>query len=123
MRVSSFARLFAVSLLLAACQTTGVQTLGPNSIRLDLTGVKASADTEVAFKQVLSIAARETLARGYQYFRLQDWTPGSTRVVEPGEPVTANFAVTIVMTREGEQGNLPAFDARQIAPQSEPPTP
>lgn len=123
MRAALHASLFTASLVLASCQTNGMQTLAPNMVRLDLTGVPAASDTEVAFRQVLSTAARETLARSYIYFRLRDWTPGPTKVVAPGEPLTANFAVTIVMMHEGEQGSGPAFDARQIVSQGERPAP
>lgn len=115
MRVPPFVRLLAACLFLAACQTTGMQELAPNMVRLDLTGVQFSADTEVAFKEVLAIAARETLARGYMFFRLKDWKQGPTRVATPGEPLTANFAVTIAMMNAGETGNAPAFDARQFS--------
>jgi hypothetical protein len=114
-RVLPFVRVLAASLLLGACQSTGPQELAPNMVRLDLTGAQFSADTEVAFKEVLAIGARETLARGYTFFRLKDWQQGPTRVVTPGEPLTANFAVTFVMMNQGETGNAPAFDARQIA--------
>jgi hypothetical protein len=117
------ARLLAASLLLCACQTSGMQTLAPNMVRIDLTGAPAPADTELAFKQVLTLAAKETVARGYAFFRLKDWTPGPTRIVQPGEAATANFAVTIVMMQAGEQGTGPAFDARLIAAQAAPPPP
>jgi hypothetical protein len=121
MRAATIARFFAASLLLGACQTTGMKTLAPNMVRLDLTGVQFPADTEVAFKEVLAIAGRETLARGYTYFRLKDWTQGPTRVVTTSEPLTANFAVTIVMMHPDEIGNAPAFEARRVAPPSSDP--
>ncbi len=109
-----FAALLAASLVLAACLSNRVQTLAPNMLRLDLTGVDANSEEKV-LQQLLALGAQETLSRGYTHFRFVDWTPGATQVVQPGAPLKANFAVTMVMFHDGEQGQNPVFDARQIA--------
>ncbi|MEK4033837.1 hypothetical protein WOC76_14825 [Methylocystis sp. IM3] len=107
------AALLMAALLCSAC-LSNVQSLGPNMARLDLSGVEAGPE-DLALQQLLALGARETLARGYTHFRFIDWAPGATQVVQPGQPLRANFAVTIVMFREGEQGSNPVFDARRIA--------
>jgi hypothetical protein len=104
---------FAVSLQLAACLSNRVQTLGPNMLRLDMTGLPVGSEEQV-LQQLLALGARETLARGYTHFRLSDWKAGAPQVVTPGQPQTANFSVTLVMYHDGEQGSNPVFDARQI---------
>lgn len=109
--------LIGASLALGACLSTKVQSLAPNMVRLDLRGVEAPSD-ELALKQVMTLAAKETVARGYTLFRFADWSAGSTQVVTPGQPATANFAVTVVMFHDGEQGSTPVFDARQILPKA-----
>ncbi len=81
--------------------------------RINFQGVDAPSDDQ-AIKQALALAAKETLARGYTLFRFTNWQAGPTQVVTPGQPATANFAVTIVMYHDGEQGTVPVFDARQI---------
>ncbi len=106
--------LLAASLALSACLSTRVSSLAPNMIRLNMQGVDAPSD-EAAVKEVLALAAQETLARGYTLFRFTDWTAGPAQIVTPGKPATANFAVTVTMFREGEQGLNPFFDARQLA--------
>lgn len=107
--------LFAASLLLAACLSNRVQTLAPNMLRFDMTGLKVSSE-EQTLQQLLALGARETLSRGYTYFRFIDWKAGAAQVVTPGQPQTANFSVTLVMFHPGEQGNSAVFDARLISP-------
>ncbi len=103
----------AASLLLAACLSNRVQTLAPNMLRLDMTGLKVSTE-EQTLQQLLSLGARETLSRGYTYFRFSDWKAGATQIVTAGQPQTANFSVTMMMYHDGEQGTAAVFDARQI---------
>lgn len=98
---------------LSACLPTNISTLAPNMVRLDLQGADTLSD-EKALKEALALAAKETLARGYTLFRFTDWAAGPPRIITPGQPATANFAVTVVMFRDGEQGPNPFFDARQI---------
>jgi hypothetical protein len=105
--------ILAASLLLAACLTNRVQTLAPNMLRLDMTGLNVSTE-EQTLPQLLALGARETLGRGYTYFRFLDWKAGETHIMTPGQPQTANFSVTLVMFHPGEQGTNPVFDARQI---------
>jgi hypothetical protein len=105
--------LLAAAAMLSACLPTNISSLAPNMIRLDLRGADTLSD-EMALKKVLALAAKETLARGYTLFRFADWAAGPTQIVTPGQTATANFAVTIVMFNEGEQGQKPFFDARQI---------
>lgn len=117
MRSIAFTRLPALllaSLLLTACLSNRVQTLGPNMLRLDMTGLPATGTEEQTLQQLLALAARETLARGYTHFRLTDWKAGPRQIVTAGQPQTANFSVTVVMFHQGEQGNNPAFDARLV---------
>lgn len=111
--------LIPVTLALAGCLSTKVSTLGPNAVRINLQGTDAPSNQE-ALKDVMTSAAKETLARDYRYFRFTDWAAGSARTVSPGQPTTANFAVTVVMFREGEQGVNPVFDARKIMTAVEP---
>ncbi|MGJ0506043.1 MAG: hypothetical protein ACR652_02690 [Methylocystis sp.] len=106
--------ILATSLLLAACLTNRVQTLAPNMLRLDMTGVVVSSE-EQTLQQLLALGARETLSRGYVFFRFTDWKPGPTQVVAQGQPQKANFSVTMVMYHPGEQGSNPAFDARLVS--------
>ncbi|HEY8163726.1 MAG: hypothetical protein ACR650_06515 [Methylocystis sp.] len=105
--------LLAASLALSACLSMNVSSLAPNMIRLNMQGIAAPSD-EAAIKETLTLAAQQTLARGYTLFRFTDWTAGPTQIVTPGKPAAANFAVTVVMFRDGEQGTNPFFDARQI---------
>jgi hypothetical protein len=116
MHIRTLTRPLAVlvaSLLLAACLSSRVQTLAPNMLRLDMTGLPAGTE-EQTFQQLLALGARETLARGYTHFRFIDWKAGVPQVVTPGQPQTANFSVTLVMFHPGEQGQNPAFDARMV---------
>ena len=83
-------------------------------VRLNFQGADTLSD-EKALKEALALAAKETLARGYTLFRFKDWAAGPPQIITPGQPATANFAVTVVMFRDGEQGANPFFDARQIA--------
>jgi predicted small secreted protein len=112
--VTRLVAVLAVSLLLAACQSNRVQTLGPNMLRLDMTGLPVGSEEQI-LQQLLALGARETLLRGYTHFRLIDWKAGAPQVVTQGQPQTANFSVTLVMFHQGEQGNNPVFDARHIA--------
>jgi hypothetical protein len=112
-KIVALAALVGVALLLPACLSNRVQTLAPNMLRLDLTGVDANSDEKV-LQQLLALGAQETLSRGYTHFRFIDWTPGATQIVQPGQPLKANFAVTMVMFHDGEQGQNPVFDARQF---------
>ncbi|MDJ0448435.1 hypothetical protein [Methylocystis sp. JR02] len=105
--------LLAAAVALSACLPTNISALGPNMIRLDFRGADTLSD-ETALKEALARAAKETLARGYTLFRFTDWAAGPPQTITPGQPATANFAVTVVMFREGEQGANPFFDARQI---------
>jgi hypothetical protein len=108
-----FVPLLAASLMLSACLSTRVSSLAPNMVRLNMQGLLAPSD-EAALKEVMALAAKETLARGYTLFRFTDWAAGPTQIVTPGQPATANFAVSVVMFQDGEQGLKPFFDARQI---------
>lgn len=105
--------LAAAALSLAACLPTKISTLAPNMVRLNLQGLDAPSDYD-ALKEVMLLAAKETLSRGYARFRFVDWSAGPAQTIAPGQPATANFAVTVVMFLEGEQGTNAVFDARQI---------
>lgn len=106
-------------LMLSACLSTKVSSLAPNMVRLDMKGVDAPSDQE-ALKSLMLLGAKETLARGYQLFRFIDWAAGPTQMATPGQPAAANFEVTVVMFRVGEQGNNPVFDARAIMQTQQP---
>lgn len=113
------AALLAVCLALSACLSTKVSSLAPNMVRVNLTGYDAPSDEE-ALKEALVLGAKETLAHEYDLFRFIDWSAGETQLVTPGQPAVANFAVTVVMFRYGEQGANPVFDARAILKTQEP---
>jgi hypothetical protein len=104
----------ALAFALAAC-LSNVQSLGPNMVRLNMTGVQAPSEG-LAINQVMTLAAQQTLARGYTLFRFIDWTAGQPTAATPGQPATANFSVTVVMFHDGEQGFYPVFSARQFVP-------
>lgn len=105
--------LVAASLALSGCLSTKVSSLAPNMVRVNLQGYDAPSDGE-ALKEALVLAAEETIAHGYTLFRFVDWSAGEAQVATPGQPTVANFAVTVVMFRDGEQGSNPVFDARSI---------
>lgn len=109
----------AASVMLSACLSTKVASLAPNMVRLNLQGYDAPSD-ESALKEVMVLAAKETLKRDYTLFRFIDWSAGEAQVATPGQPAVANFEVTVVMFRIGEQGFNPVFDARQILKTQEP---
>lgn len=104
---------FAAAFALSACLSPKVSTLAPNLVRVDLTGHEAPSDGD-AMREALVLAAKETLAREYDLFRFVDWRAGEARIVTPGQPTVANFAVSVLMFRYGEQGSNPVFDARAI---------
>jgi hypothetical protein len=105
--------LFCAALGLGGCLSTRVANLAPNMVRVDLTGLDVASEGE-GLGSALRLAATETLARGYTFFRLVDWSAGPAAIIEPGAPAAANFAVTVVMFHEGEQDANPVFDARRI---------
>jgi len=111
--------LMSASLSLSACLPTKVSSLAPNMVRVNLTGTDAPSEGE-GLKEALVLGASETLAHGYDLFRFIDWSAGDLQVATPGKPATANFAVTVVMFRYGEQGSNPVFDARAILKTQEP---
>lgn len=113
------AALLAASLALSSCLSTKVSSLAPNMVRVNLTGYDAPSDQE-GLKEALVLGANETLAHGYDLFRFIDWSAGEVQVQTPGQPAVANFAVTVVMFRYGEQGSNPVFDARAILKAQEP---
>lgn len=113
------AALLAASLALSACLPTKVSSLAPNMVRVNLVGADAPSDGE-GLREALLLGANETLAHGYDLFRFIDWSAGDLQVATPGRPATANFAVTVVMFRYGEQGSNPVFDARAILKTQEP---
>jgi len=112
-RVASTIIMVAASIALAACLSTKVESLAPNMVRLNLIEQDGPADQN-AIRDLLTLAAKETVARGYTFFRLTDWAAGPTRIIKVNEPAGPNFSVTVVMFREGEQGANAVFDARQI---------
>lgn len=118
-RVLALTALLAASLALSDCLSTKVSSLAPNMVRLTLQGADAPSD-EQALKEALVLGAKETLALGYDLFRFIDWSAGEVRIQQPGQPAVANFAVTVVMFRYGEQGSNPVFDARAILKTQEP---
>jgi len=107
------AAFIGASLALSACLSTKVSSLAPNMVRVNLKGYDAPSDGE-ALKEALVLGAKETLKHEYDLFRFIDWSAGETQIVAPGQPAVANFAVTVVMFRYGEQGSNPVFDARGI---------
>lgn len=113
------ATLLAASFALSACLSSKVSSLAPNMARLNLQGFEAPSEQE-AFRKLMVLAAEETLARDYTLFRFIDWDAGPTQLATPGRPASANFAVTVVMFRDGEQGSNPVFNAREILRTQEP---
>ncbi|WP_442753340.1 hypothetical protein ACNHKD_10010 [Methylocystis sp. JAN1] len=107
------------SLALSACLSTKVSSLAPNMVRVNLQGADAPSD-EQALKEALVLASKETLAHEYDLFRFIDWSAGPAQLATPGQPAVANFAVTVVMFRYGEQGSNPVFDARAVLKTQEP---
>ncbi len=105
--------LIAASLGLPACLSTKVASLAPNMVRLNLVEEFAPTEQE-ALQSVMVLAATETISRGYDLFRFVDWTAGPAQKVTPGQGTVANFAVTVVMFHNGEQGQNPTFNAQQI---------
>ncbi|WP_036282121.1 hypothetical protein [Methylocystis sp. ATCC 49242] len=103
----------AASVALAACLSTKVESLGPNMVRLNLIEAEGPADESV-IRNLLVLAAKETVARGYTLFRLTDWRAGPARPIVANEPAGPNFSVTVVMYRDGEQGLTVVFDTRHI---------
>jgi hypothetical protein len=103
----------AIAFSLSACLSNKVSSLAPNMVRVTLQGADAPTD-EQALKEALVLASKETLAHEYDLFRFIDWSAGEVQVQTPGQPAVANFAVTVVMFRYGEQGSNPVFDARKI---------
>lgn len=103
----------SVMLALSACLPTGVETLAPNMARLNFQGLTAPSDQD-AIREAMERGAKETISRGYDLFRFVDWKAGAPRTVALGEHTTANFSVTVVMFRDGEQGANPVFNAREI---------
>ncbi len=107
------ALLCAVSLTLSSCLSNKVETLAENIVRLNFVGGAAPSDQE-AFKELMLLAAQETLARGYTFFRLLEWTRGPAPLAAFAPDARANFSVNVAMFRDGEQGSNPVFDARTI---------
>ncbi|WP_457796332.1 hypothetical protein [Methylocystis sp. S23] len=103
----------AIAFSLSSCLSNKVSSLAPNMVRVTLQGADAPTD-EQALKEALVLASKETLAHEYDLFRFIDWSAGEVQVQTPGQPAVANFAVTVVMFRYGEQGSNPVFDARKI---------
>jgi outer membrane murein-binding lipoprotein Lpp len=115
------AAILAASLALAACLSTKVETLAPNMVRLYMTGDDSPSDQD-ALRDLLALAAKETIARGYELFRLSEMKaepagPGAGGSSAP----RVNFSVLVAMFHEGEQGFNVVFNARQILAASTPP--
>ncbi len=68
------------------------------------------------------LSAAETLARGFRYFRFEDWRVHPTEINAPEAPDKSYVGFVVVMYREGElpESNpfydaiSPAYNARQI---------
>jgi peptidoglycan/LPS O-acetylase OafA/YrhL len=109
----SIALLVALTLSLAACLSTQVESLAPNMVRLNIKGNDAPSDS-TAIKDLLLLAAKETLARDYALFRFADMRAQSAGSLNAADGLRANFSVTVIMFHVGEQGANGVFDARQI---------
>lgn len=112
-RLNAAFAVLILALSLAACLSTKVETLAPNMARLNMTADDTPSDSG-ALKEVLTVAAKETLARGYTHFRFADLAVAPVRSLTSNEPAKANFSVILVMFHEGEQGTQGVFDARRI---------
>jgi hypothetical protein len=109
----TIALLVALALSLAACLSTQVESLAPNMVRLNIKGNDAPSDP-TAIKDLLLLAAKETLARDYALFRFADMRAQSAGSLNAADGMRANFSVTVIMFHAGEQGANGVFDARQI---------
>lgn len=105
--------MLAASLALSACLSNNVETLAPNMVRLNFAGANDPSNFD-AFQELMQIAARETLARDYQLFRLMDWSLGQAPLDFSTQGSRVNFSVVVTMFRDGEQGSNAVFDARRI---------
>jgi len=81
--------------------------------RLNITRTDGPSDENV-IKELLVLAAKETIARGYAYFRFRDLSARPASLFRTDAAAKADFSVTIVMFHEGEQGLDPFFNAAQI---------
>jgi hypothetical protein len=116
----TIALLVALTLPLAACLSTQVESLAPNMVRLNIKGNDAPSDS-TAIKDLLLLAAKETLARDYALFRFADMRAQSAGSLVAADGLRANFSVTVIMFHAGEQGANGVFDARQIVESNTPP--
>lgn len=120
-RSACVAIVLAAALALAACLSTKVETLAPNMVRLNMTGDDSPSDQD-ALRDLLALAAKETIARGYELFKLADMKAAPAGPGPGGSNAPrVNFSVLVIMFREGEQGFNVIFNARQILAASTPP--
>jgi hypothetical protein len=116
----TIALLVALTLSLAACLSTQVETLAPKMMRLNVKGNDAPSD-QTAIKDLLLLAAKETLARNYELFRFAEMRAQSAGALNAGDKSRANFSVTVIMFHPGEQGANGVFDAKLIVDANTPP--